>query len=265
MWWCWTITSARDAAARAGRGEPQPAGRGPQPRAISARRGGVPDAGRGEPAAARGGRAGPDLMAMLDLVALATVADVAPLIGVNRAFVRQGLKVMARRERPGSRGAGRCRADDAGADGYHLGFVLGPRVNAGGRIGRRRPGRAASGDRRTRRGAGDGRSGSTSSTPSAARSRPGARGGAGAGRGARVRRPAGLGRGRGLASGRRRHRRRAAEGGGEPPRRGDRLRRGCEARARAGRWRASTWARDPAAGAPRGCSRRAAGTGWRRG
>ncbi|MGB4908069.1 MAG: DHH family phosphoesterase, partial [Tabrizicola sp.] len=48
-----------------------------------------------------GGQTGPDLMAMLDLVALATVADVAPLIGVNRAFVRQGLKVMARREHPG--------------------------------------------------------------------------------------------------------------------------------------------------------------------
>ena len=46
---------------------------------------------------------GPDLMALLDLVALATVADVAPLIGVNRAFVRQGLKVMARRDRPGLR------------------------------------------------------------------------------------------------------------------------------------------------------------------
>ena len=48
------------------------------------------------------GAKGPDLMAMLDLVALATVADVAPLLGVNRALVRQGLKVMARRERPGS-------------------------------------------------------------------------------------------------------------------------------------------------------------------
>ncbi|WP_372884660.1 DHH family phosphoesterase, partial [Shimia sp.] len=47
------------------------------------------------------GASGPDLMAFLDLVALATVADVAPLIGVNRALVRQGLKVMARRERPG--------------------------------------------------------------------------------------------------------------------------------------------------------------------
>ncbi|MDF1728815.1 MAG: DHH family phosphoesterase, partial [Sulfitobacter sp.] len=47
------------------------------------------------------GAKGPDLMALLDLVALATVADVAPLTGVNRAFVRQGLRIMARRDRPG--------------------------------------------------------------------------------------------------------------------------------------------------------------------
>lgn len=81
------------------------------------------------------GAGGPDLMAMLDLVALATVADVAPLTGVNRAFVRQGLRVMALRERLGLR----ALADVAGLDqppsAYHLGFVLGPRVNAGGRIG----------------------------------------------------------------------------------------------------------------------------------
>ncbi len=81
------------------------------------------------------GAKGPDLMAMLDLVALATVADVAPLLGVNRALVRQGLKVMARRERVGLT----CLADVARMDRaptpYHLGFLLGPRVNAGGRIG----------------------------------------------------------------------------------------------------------------------------------
>ena len=58
--------------------------------------------GFGKPRQLRGmGVQGPDLMAMLDLVALATVADVAPLIGVNRALVRQGLRVMARRERVG--------------------------------------------------------------------------------------------------------------------------------------------------------------------
>ena len=81
------------------------------------------------------GAQGPDLMALLDLVALATVADVAPLIGVNRAFVRQGLKVMARRERPGLRALADIAKLTAAPTPYALGFVLGPRVNAGGRIG----------------------------------------------------------------------------------------------------------------------------------
>ena len=81
------------------------------------------------------GAQGPDLMAMLDLVALATVADVAPLIGVNRAFVRQGLKVMARRERVGLRALADVARMDQAPTPYALGFLLGPRVNAGGRIG----------------------------------------------------------------------------------------------------------------------------------
>ncbi|MCC5969995.1 MAG: single-stranded-DNA-specific exonuclease RecJ [Pararhodobacter sp.] len=81
------------------------------------------------------GTQGPDLMAMLDLVALATVADVAPLIGVNRAFVRQGLKVMGARQRPGLRALADVARIDQAPSPYHLGFVLGPRVNAGGRIG----------------------------------------------------------------------------------------------------------------------------------
>ncbi|WP_339856818.1 single-stranded-DNA-specific exonuclease RecJ [Roseovarius nubinhibens] len=81
------------------------------------------------------GQKGPDLMAMLDLVAVATVADVAPLIGVNRAFVRQGLRVMARRERPGLVALADAARLDRPPAAYHLGFVLGPRVNAGGRIG----------------------------------------------------------------------------------------------------------------------------------
>ncbi len=81
------------------------------------------------------GQQGPDLMAMLDLVALATVADVAPLIGVNRAFVRQGLKVMARRERAGLRALADVARMDQAPTTYALGFLLGPRVNAGGRIG----------------------------------------------------------------------------------------------------------------------------------
>ena len=81
------------------------------------------------------GTKGPDLMALLDLVALATVADVAPLIGVNRAFVRQGLRVLARRDRPGLRALCDVARLNTAPAAYHLGFVLGPRVNAGGRVG----------------------------------------------------------------------------------------------------------------------------------
>ncbi len=81
------------------------------------------------------GRAAPDLLASLDLVALATVADVVPLVGLNRAFVAKGLAVMARRARPGLA----ALFDVAGAEGaptpFHLGFLVGPRINAGGRIG----------------------------------------------------------------------------------------------------------------------------------
>jgi single-stranded-DNA-specific exonuclease len=77
----------------------------------------------------------PDLLAALDLVALATVADVVPLIGLNRAFVRQGLAILRGRARPGLV----ALMDVAGLDGpvqpWHLGFLLGPRINAGGRIG----------------------------------------------------------------------------------------------------------------------------------
>ncbi|SMX33269.1 single-stranded-DNA-specific exonuclease RecJ [Octadecabacter ascidiaceicola] len=78
----------------------------------------------------------PDLMALLDLVALGTVADVAPLIGVNRAFVRQGLTVMARRQRAGLVALADVSRMDTAPSSYHLGFLLGPRVNAGGRIGK---------------------------------------------------------------------------------------------------------------------------------
>ena len=81
------------------------------------------------------GRTAPDLLAALDLVALATVADVVPLTGLNRAFVVKGLAVMRQRRRPGLA----ALFDVAGADGpprpYHLGFLIGPRINAGGRIG----------------------------------------------------------------------------------------------------------------------------------
>lgn len=79
---------------------------------------------------------GPDLMALLDLVALATVADVAPLVDANRALVRQGLKVMAARQRPGLVALADVSRMDSAPSTYHLGFLLGPRVNAGGRIGK---------------------------------------------------------------------------------------------------------------------------------
>ena len=77
----------------------------------------------------------PDLMALLDLVSLGTVADVAALHGLNRAFVAQGLKVLARRERIGMAAlidASRLKRAPIASD---LGFALGPRINAGGRIG----------------------------------------------------------------------------------------------------------------------------------
>lgn len=82
------------------------------------------------------GHKGPNMMDFLDIVALATVADVAPLTGVNRAFVRQGLKVMARRARPGLVALSDAARIDRAPSSYHLGFVLGPRINAGGRIGK---------------------------------------------------------------------------------------------------------------------------------
>jgi single-stranded-DNA-specific exonuclease len=81
------------------------------------------------------GRQAPDLLAGLDLVALATVADVVPLTGVNRAFVRQGLTVMRGRQRPGLAALIDVAALRAAPEAWHLGFLIGPRINAGGRIG----------------------------------------------------------------------------------------------------------------------------------
>ncbi|MFC0280029.1 single-stranded-DNA-specific exonuclease RecJ [Falsigemmobacter intermedius] len=78
---------------------------------------------------------GPDLMGYLDLVALATVADVAPLTGVNRALVRTGLSVMAKRGRPGLAALADVSRLTHAPNSHTLGFLFGPRVNAGGRIG----------------------------------------------------------------------------------------------------------------------------------
>jgi single-stranded-DNA-specific exonuclease len=82
-----------------------------------------------------GSRSEPDLLQLLDLVAVGTVCDVVPLSGVNRALVAQGLRVLAGRRNIGLA----ALADVAGLserpEAYHLGFIFGPRVNAGGRVG----------------------------------------------------------------------------------------------------------------------------------
>ena len=77
----------------------------------------------------------PDLRQWLDLVALGTVADVVPLTGVNRALVRQGLAVMQQRRNPGLAALADVARLREPPGAYHLGFMLGPRVNAGGRVG----------------------------------------------------------------------------------------------------------------------------------
>jgi single-stranded-DNA-specific exonuclease len=78
----------------------------------------------------------PDLLGFLDLVALGTVADVVPLRGLNRAFVAKGLVALRRRERPGLTALMDVARLGGPPEPWHLGFLLGPRINAGGRIGR---------------------------------------------------------------------------------------------------------------------------------
>ncbi|MEY3196835.1 MAG: hypothetical protein RLZZ59_201 [Pseudomonadota bacterium] len=77
----------------------------------------------------------PNLIDLLDIVALGTVCDMMPLVGLNRAFVKQGLKILSNRKNIGIK----TLCDKGGIDQtpstYHLGFVLGPRINAGGRVG----------------------------------------------------------------------------------------------------------------------------------
>src|SRR6516162_7283133 len=82
-----------------------------------------------------GDRVEPDLMGWLDLVALGTVCDVVPLTGLNRAFVAQGIKVARRGNNPGLAALAAVAGVNKPLDAHHLGFVLGPRVNAGGRVG----------------------------------------------------------------------------------------------------------------------------------
>jgi single-stranded-DNA-specific exonuclease len=78
----------------------------------------------------------PDLLGFLDDVALGTVADMVPLVGLNRAFVAKGLIALRRRERPGHVTLMDVARLAGPPEAWHLGFLLGPRINAGGRIGR---------------------------------------------------------------------------------------------------------------------------------
>lgn len=77
----------------------------------------------------------PDLMGMTDLVALGTVCDVVPLKGLNRAFVQRGIDIMRRGENAGIAALAMAARVSGPLNPYHLGFVIGPRINAGGRIG----------------------------------------------------------------------------------------------------------------------------------
>jgi single-stranded-DNA-specific exonuclease len=81
------------------------------------------------------GKSGPDLRHWLDLVALGTVCDVVPLTGLNRAFVARGLEVMRAQHNEGLAALARVARQDGPPAPWHLGFLIGPRINAGGRIG----------------------------------------------------------------------------------------------------------------------------------
>ncbi len=77
----------------------------------------------------------PDLRELLDLVALGTVCDVVSLTGINRVFVTQGLKILNRKSNKGLTALSQVASLENEITAYHLGFILGPRINAGGRIG----------------------------------------------------------------------------------------------------------------------------------
>ena len=78
----------------------------------------------------------PDLMNILDLVSLGTVCDVVPLIGLNRAIVHQGLKILKRKKNLGLKTLIEVSNIESNITSHHLGYVLGPRINAGGRVGK---------------------------------------------------------------------------------------------------------------------------------
>lgn len=83
----------------------------------------------------RGDTGLPDLLKLLDLVALGTVCDVVPLVGLNRAFVLRGLEVARRGDNQGLAALALASRVNGPLNPYHLGFLIGPRINAGGRIG----------------------------------------------------------------------------------------------------------------------------------
>ncbi|MGH6878936.1 MAG: single-stranded-DNA-specific exonuclease RecJ, partial [Rhizomicrobium sp.] len=85
---------------------------------------------------AQNGLVEPDLRRSLDLVGLATVCDVVPLVGINRAFVHAAAGRLSRLDRPGIRALAATARAEAPFSSYHCGFVFGPRINAGGRVGR---------------------------------------------------------------------------------------------------------------------------------
>ena len=78
----------------------------------------------------------PNLMNYLDLVSLGTVCDVVPLIGLNRAIVRQGLEVLKNKLNLGLKTLKNVCGIESNITTYHLGYVIGPRINAGGRVGK---------------------------------------------------------------------------------------------------------------------------------
>ena len=201
----------------------------------------------------------PRLLDLLDLVALATVCDVMPLTGVNRALVAQGLKVMARRGRAGLAALLEVGGVRDAPTAHSLGFVLGPRINAAGRVDEPDLGLRLllCDDPVEARGHGG----------AAGCGEPAAAGGGGGGAGRR----AGAGRGpgrrgasrgadlrRGLAPGRGRHRRRADEGAVQPAG----LRRRRRGRDRQGLGPLGAWRRSRRRG-DRGAAGGAAGVGRR--
>ena len=78
----------------------------------------------------------PDIISLLDLVALGTICDVMPLTGLNRAYVAKGLQVMSYRKNIGLSSLSDVAGINSKANSYHAGFALGPRINAGGRVGK---------------------------------------------------------------------------------------------------------------------------------